>query len=57
MHSQGLVGVFKALHDELDATVLLAYGWDDLAPTLRQAQGRQSASNLCMLRLLINPRR
>ena len=41
MHSQGLVGVLKALHDELDAAVLQAYGWDDLAPTLRQAQGER----------------
>ena len=41
IHSQGLVGVLKELHDELDAAVLQAYGWDDLAPTLRQAQGER----------------
>jgi hypothetical protein len=38
IHTQGLVGVLKALHDELDAAVLQAYGWDDLANTFRQAQ-------------------
>ena len=32
IHSTGLVGVLKTLHDELDAAVLAAYGWPDLAP-------------------------
>ncbi len=27
IHTQGLVGVLKDLHDELDAAVLAAYGW------------------------------
>ena len=31
IHSAGLVGVLKTLHDELDAAVLAAYGWADLA--------------------------
>jgi hypothetical protein len=31
IHEQGLVGVLKSLHDELDAAVLAAYGWSDLA--------------------------
>lgn len=31
IHSAGLVGVLKELHDELDAAVLQAYGWADLA--------------------------
>jgi hypothetical protein len=31
VHSAGLVGVLKTLHDELDAAVLAAYGWGDLA--------------------------
>lgn len=31
IHEQGLVSVLKQLHDELDAVVLAAYGWDDLA--------------------------
>ena len=30
IHEHGLVGVLKSLHDELDAAVLLAYGWADL---------------------------
>ncbi len=34
IHAQGLVSVLKSLHDELDAAVLDAYGWSDLAPLL-----------------------
>ena len=30
IHTQGLVGVLKDLHDELDTAVLQAYGWADL---------------------------
>jgi hypothetical protein len=29
VYAQGLVGVLNTLHDELDAAVLAAYGWDD----------------------------
>jgi hypothetical protein len=32
LHQQGLVSVLRTLHDELDAAVLAAYGWSDLAP-------------------------
>jgi hypothetical protein len=32
MHEQGLVSVLRTLHDELDAAVLAAYGWQDLGP-------------------------
>ncbi len=32
IHSAGLVGVLKELHDALDAAVLQAYGWADLTP-------------------------
>ncbi len=39
IHTQGLVGVLKELHDELDAAVLQAYGW-----TLRQAQGERGGA-------------
>ena len=35
IHEQGLVSVLKALHDELDAAVLAAYGWSDIAPLLK----------------------
>lgn len=30
IHEQGLVSVLKQYHDELDAAVLAAYGWNDL---------------------------
>jgi hypothetical protein len=30
MHDHGLVAVLKSLHEELDATILAAYGWSDL---------------------------
>jgi hypothetical protein len=32
LHEQGLVSVLLTLHDELDAAVLAAYGWQDLGP-------------------------
>jgi len=34
IHDQGLVSILGQLHDELDAAVLTAYGWEDLAPAL-----------------------
>ena len=34
IHEQGLVAVLAQLHDELDAAVLEAYNWQDLAPAL-----------------------
>ena len=30
IHEQGLVGILKQLHDELDVAVAKAYGWEDL---------------------------
>jgi hypothetical protein len=30
VYEQGLVGILRQLHDELDAAVLEAYGWEDL---------------------------
>ena len=33
-HTNGLVSVLSELHDRLDALVLQAYGWADLAPAL-----------------------
>lgn len=39
LHQQGLVGVLLSLHQELDAAVLQAYGWADLAPALANAPG------------------
>ncbi len=34
IHEQGLVSVLRQLHDELDAAVLAAYGWDGHTPAL-----------------------
>lgn len=34
IHEAGLVSVLRTLHDELDAAVLAAYGWADLASAL-----------------------
>ncbi|MEZ5622751.1 MAG: type IIL restriction-modification enzyme MmeI [Burkholderiaceae bacterium] len=44
IHPQGLVGVLRTLHDELDAAVLDAYGWSDLGPALadRTPAGRDA---------------
>lgn len=42
IHEAGLAGVLKELHDELDAAVLAAYGWSDLAPQLVGAPGATS---------------
>lgn len=33
IHEQGLVSVLKQIHDDLDAAVFAAYGWDDLVGT------------------------
>ena len=34
IYDQGLVGVLKELHDDLDRVVFAAYGWDDLGDKL-----------------------
>lgn len=34
VHQAGLISVLKELHDDIDRTVLAAYGWDDLIPEL-----------------------
>ena len=34
IHEQGLISVLQQLHNELDAAVFNAYGWDDLADVL-----------------------
>ena len=31
IHEQGLISILRQIHDELDAAVLAAYGWGDLA--------------------------
>ena len=55
IHTQGLIGVLKELHDELDATVLQAYGWNDL--TLRQAQGEREDDELLTRLVALNAQR
>lgn len=39
IHEHGLVSILRELHDALDAAVLAAYGWSDLAPALVGAPG------------------
>lgn len=50
IHDQGLVSVLKQLHDDLDAAVLEAYGWTDLAsatpPADTLAHGGPAAETL-----------
>jgi hypothetical protein len=45
IHEQGLVSVLRQLHDDLDAAVLAAYGWDDLLPQLRLAHGNTAPTD------------
>lgn len=39
IHDRGLVSVLRSLHDDLDRTILTAYGWEDLWPLMRVANG------------------
>ncbi len=43
IHEHGLVSVLKQIHDDLDAAVFHAYGWDDLVRTRSTAS--QTSSN------------
>ncbi|MBP6656106.1 MAG: class I SAM-dependent DNA methyltransferase, partial [Propionivibrio sp.] len=52
IHEQGLVSVLKTLHDELDAAVLDAYGWSDLAPLLADPAQEDAASETLLVRLV-----
>jgi hypothetical protein len=62
-HDVGLVGVLQSLHDELDAAVLQAYGWQDLGPTPwgdseEQVTARQTWTEELLTRLVaLNARR
>jgi hypothetical protein len=60
-HTQGLVSVLKSLHDDLDAAVLAAYGWQDLQSALAdhtQAEARAAAVETLLERLVaLNARR
>jgi len=63
IHEHGLVAVLRSLHDELDAAVLMAYGWADLQPTLADhrpaaAEARAAAVETLLERLVaLNARR
>ena len=53
IHEQGLASVLKQLHDELDAEVLQAYGWDDLMPGLPSTNsGRTDTAAILLERLV-----
>ena len=54
-HTQGLVSVLKSLHDDLDAAVLAAYGWQDLQAALAdhtQPEARAAAVETLLERLV-----
>ena len=53
----GLVSVLKDLHDELDATVLAAYGWSDLAAAQQQPHGGPGTDELLARLLALNAKR
>jgi hypothetical protein len=52
LHEQGLVSVLKTLHDELDAAVLDAYGWGDLAALLGNPAQKEAAGETLLIRLV-----
>jgi len=55
VRTQGLVSVLKSLHEELDAAVLQAYGWQDLQGALAhhtQAEARAAAVETLLERLV-----
>jgi hypothetical protein len=59
LHEQALVGVLRTLHDELDAAVLDAYGWQDLGPVpWTNEKARQAWTERLLERLVdLNTRR
>ncbi len=52
IHEQGLVGVLKTLHDEIDAAVLDAYGWGDLVAPLTDPARHEAADETLLERLV-----
>ncbi len=53
IHTQALVGVLKDLHDELDAAVAQAYGWEDL----QNMQGAPATDELLTRLVALNAKR
>ena len=52
IHENGLIGILKNLHDELDAAVLAAYGWSDLAPRLNDPKQTEALKEMLLERLV-----
>jgi len=52
IHEQGLVSVLKTLHEDLDATVLDAYGWSDLSAPLADPAQKEAAGETLLVRLV-----
>jgi len=53
IHEMGLVSVLKSLHDELDAAVLEAYGWQDLLPSPAGGRGAGGEGDETILERLV----
>ncbi len=53
VHEQGLVSVLRSLHDELDAAVLAAYGWQDLGAAPHALDASHSAWTDALLHRLV----
>ncbi len=53
IHEMGLVSVLKSLHDELDAAVLAAYGWQDLLPSPAGGRGVGGEGDETLLERLV----
>jgi len=53
IHEMGLVSVLKSLHDELDAAVLDAYGWQDLLPSPACGRGAGGEGDEAILERLV----
>ncbi len=52
INEQGLVSLLKSRHDELDAQVLAAYGWSDLAPAFAKGALDESTRQTLLARLV-----
>jgi hypothetical protein len=51
IHDEGLVTVLKQIHDDLDAAVLEAYGWEDLNLQKRMLEAQRDMSNPILVTL------
>lgn len=52
INEQGLVSLLKARHDALDAAVLAAYGWSDLAPAFARGTLIETTRQVLLQRLV-----